>query len=179
MSEAEIFRRYRLFIFDADDTLRRTTVPGQPCPRRQDQWILLPGVRRKLADVRWNQRGYPVLGIASNQDQVGYGHLSFETARGLLRDLARSAARVEPPDAALQLCPHTLELDCGCRKPAPGMLLAIMTHYGMGPQQTVFVGDQAVDRAAAARAGCAFIWAAEFFDWSQSNAPTLAKAQQV
>ena len=32
----------RLVVFDADGTLRRTTVPGQPCPRASDQWELLP-----------------------------------------------------------------------------------------------------------------------------------------
>src|SRR4051794_40670065 len=79
-----IFDRYRLFIFDADDTLRRTTVPGRPCPWGPEDWELLPGVQEVLSAARWNHPGGPTMGIASNQDHVGYGHLSLETARDLL-----------------------------------------------------------------------------------------------
>ncbi len=163
MLETGMFDRYRLFIFDADDTLRRTVVPGKPCPHRPNEWVLMPGVREILADVPWDHPDGPRLGIASNQDQVAYGHLSLATARGLLRDLAQSAANFVPPDGALQLCPHTLELRCNCRKPEPGMLLAIMRHYNIGPSETLFVGNHEVDHGAAARAGTAFQSAEEFF----------------
>jgi D-glycero-D-manno-heptose 1,7-bisphosphate phosphatase len=167
MSETGILGRYQLFIFDADDTLRRTTVPGQPCPRGPDQWALLPKVQQKLAHVAWNRPHGPMLGIASNQDQVAYGHLSFETARDLLRDLARAAAGAEPADAALQLCPHPADVGCSCRKPAPGMLNAIVAHYGVAPEATLFVGNHEIDREAAARAGIPFVWARDFFGWSE------------
>ena len=121
MASDPLFRRYKLFIFDADDTLRRTTAPGKPCPHRPGEWELVPGVRDLLGQVRWGSPGNPLFGIASNQDQVGYGHLTLTMARNLLRDLAHSAAACQPPDAALQLCPHPLERECECRKPKPGM----------------------------------------------------------
>lgn len=163
MPDPRIFQRYRLFIFDADDTLRRTITPGKPCPHRSDEWELIPGVREALGRVCWNAPGSPRLGIASNQDHVAYGHLSVTTARDLLRDLAHSATDSVPDDAALQLCPHPLEQDCACRKPNPGMLLAIMSHYGIQPADTMFVGNHEIDREAAARAGTAFAWSQDFF----------------
>jgi D-glycero-D-manno-heptose 1,7-bisphosphate phosphatase len=163
MSDDRVFERYRLFVFDADDTLRRTTVPGKPCPHRPGEWALLPGVQEKLGQIGWNQPGQPKIGLASNQDQIGYGHLSLEAARELLRDLAQSAAGLVPPDPALQLCPHPLEVSCSCRKPEPGMLLEIMSHYGIGPRDTLFVGNHTIDMEAARRAGTAFQWAADFF----------------
>ncbi len=163
---AELLGRYALCIFDADDTLRRTTVPGQPCPRATDQWELLPGVRATLGGIRWNEAAGPCFGLASNQDQVGYGHLSEEMARSLLRDLARAAAAITPPDAALQLCPHRPEAGCACRKPRPGMLRRIMAHYRVGPERTLFVGDSENDRLAAVAAGTAFAEAAEVFSSS-------------
>src|SRR3954447_15397078 len=162
MSE-NLFTRYRLFIFDADDTLRRTTAPGQPCPRGPDEWELLPGVRDLLADIPWNQPDGPRLGLASNQDQIAYGHLTIRMARQLLRDLALAATRIVPPDAALQLCPHALDAHCECRKPAPGMLLRIIGHYGVKPESTVFVGNHDMDRLAAEGAGIAFSWSDQFF----------------
>jgi D-glycero-D-manno-heptose 1,7-bisphosphate phosphatase len=167
MADSRLPGGYRLFIFDADDTLRRTTVPGKPCPHRPDEWTLMPGVREMLGEVSWEEPGAPRLGVASNQDQVAYGHLSLTMARELLRDLIRSAAGFVPADAALQLCPHPLEATCGCRKPMPGMLLAIMHHYGIAPEDTLFVGNHEMDREAAVRARTAFRWAQDFFAQTQ------------
>ena len=165
MADADILRHHRLIIFDADDTLRRTTVPGKPCPHRPDEWELLPGVRELLSRQVWNRSGGPCLGIASNQDHVAYGHLSLSMARDLLRDLARAAAGCVPADPALQLCPHALDISCACRKPQPGMLLAIMDHYGVAPDHTLYVGNHPIDAEAAARAGTAFRWSQDLFGY--------------
>jgi D-glycero-D-manno-heptose 1,7-bisphosphate phosphatase len=162
------FADFRLWIFDADDTLRRTTVPGQPCPRSRGEWELLPGVGQALGAVAWSAPEGPRLGIASNQDQIGAGMFALETARGLLRDLAREAAGVTLPESAIQLCPHALGVACDCRKPRPAMLQRIMACYGIGAEETVFVGDSEVDRGAAAEAGVHFLEARELFGWAQS-----------
>jgi D-glycero-D-manno-heptose 1,7-bisphosphate phosphatase len=159
---------YRLWIFDADDTLRRTTVPGQPCPRSHSEWDLLPGVREALGAVDWSAPAGLRLGIASNQDQVGAGMFALKTARVLLRDLAREAAGVTLPEPAIQLCPHALGVACECRKPQPAMLQRIMAYYGIGAEETVFVGDSEADRAAAAAADVHFLEARELFGWAQS-----------
>jgi D-glycero-D-manno-heptose 1,7-bisphosphate phosphatase len=162
------FAGFRLWIFDADDTLRRTTVPGQPCPRSHSEWELLPGVREALGAMAWSAPAGPRLGIASNQDQIGAGMLALETARALLRDLAREAAGVILPEPAIQLCPHALGVACDCRKPRPAMLQRIMACYGIGAEETVFVGDSEADRVAAAEAGVHFLEARELFGWAQS-----------
>jgi D-glycero-D-manno-heptose 1,7-bisphosphate phosphatase len=159
----QIFDCYRLFIFDADDTLRRTTVAGKPCPHGPDEWELMPGVQETLSRIPWGQPEGPRMGVASNQDQIAYGHLSIDMARRLLRDVAMAAAGTSLPDAALQLCPHALDVVCDCRKPQPGMLLRIMGHYGLSPDLTVFVGNDEVDREAAQRAGVAFVWSERLF----------------
>jgi D-glycero-D-manno-heptose 1,7-bisphosphate phosphatase len=166
MAEPGIFDRYSLFIFDADDTLRRTITAGRPCPHTPDDWELLPGVREALGRVRWGAPGCPLLAVASNQDQVGYGLLSIEMAQRLLYDLVRSATGTEPDSAALRLCPHTMESGCYCRKPKPGMLLTLMEHYRLQPEDTVFIGNHETDREAAASAGTAFIWSRDFFSGS-------------
>ena len=154
---------YELVIFDADDTLRHTLVPGQPCPRRSGEWALLPGVAETLRPIRWMAAGGPLLGLASNQDQVGYGHLSEATARRLLGDLALAATGTVPPAPAIQLCPHRLDVRCDCRKPAPGMLRRIMGYYGVAPPRTLFVGNTASDRDAAGAARTDYADAREVF----------------
>jgi HAD superfamily hydrolase (TIGR01662 family) len=158
---------YRLCIFDADETLRRSTVPGRPCPRAPGEWELLPGVRERLAAVPWQRPGGPYFGLASNQDQVGAGLFSRGMARALLRDLACAVIGQVPPDPALQLCPHALGLGCDCRKPGPRMLVRIMAFYGVPREETVFVGDSEADRGAAAAAGVDFLDARELFGWAQ------------
>ncbi len=163
MHDTDILRSYRLVVFDADDTLRKTVVPGKPCPHGPGEWVLRPGVREVLQEVSWGERPAPHLGLASNQDHVAYGLLSLDMARRLLRDLAAAATGSVPADPALQLCPHPLEGTCECRKPQPGMLLSIMDYYGVEPAETLFVGDAEVDREEAARAGTAFMWASDLF----------------
>ena len=163
MREVKSLTSYRLVVFDADDTLRQTVVPGKPCPHGPGEWVLRPGVRDVLQEVSWGERTAPSLGLASNQDHVAYGFLSLETARGLLRDLAVAATGWAPPDPALQLCPHPRDGACECRKPEPGMLLSIMRYYGVEAADTLFVGDAEVDREAAARAGTSFMWASDLF----------------
>jgi D-glycero-D-manno-heptose 1,7-bisphosphate phosphatase len=168
MCDADTLTRYRLCIFDADGTLRRTTVPGQPCPRAPDEWELLPRVREVLSAIAWGAPGAPLMGIASNQDQVGAGLLTSEMAEALLRDLARAATGRSAPDGALRFCPHALGVQCDCRKPGDGLLRGIMEMYGIAPEDTVFVGDSESDRLAAARAGVDFVEAEALFRWTQT-----------
>jgi histidinol-phosphate phosphatase family protein len=163
-------RSYDLIIFDADDTLRRTTVAGRPCPYRAGEWALLPRVRSRIQ--RLLRDSPPThLGIASNQDRVGFGELEEATARDLLHDLARAAFGRELPHDAVQLCPHTPADHCRCRKPAPGMLERIMRYYGVPPRRTLFVGDTETDREAAEAAGAAFRDAELFFSSSAGSWP--------
>lgn len=149
-----------LVIFDADGTLRRTTVAGQPCPRRAGEWELLPGVRERLAALADRRLQYAV---ASNQDQVGYGHLTAATAHALLADLLHAATGRHPRPGAVRFCPHVLEQPCPHRKPAPGMLWAIMRVFDTTPVRTLFVGDAECDRLAAVGAGVRFMAANAFF----------------
>lgn len=152
----------RLYIFDADDTLRRTTVPGKPCPHRPGEWELLPRVNERLSAMDWSTLR---LGIASNQDQVAYGHMTRETCHALFEDLIREAVGHDVPDACIRFCPHALEVECECRKPAPGMLMDIMRHFGAAAGETVFIGNAPSDEKAARAAGVRFEWAWDFFGW--------------
>ena len=163
MPDAGLLESYRLVVFDADDTLRQTVVPGKPCPHGPEEWVLRPGVTELLHRIPWGTASGPHVGLASNQDHIAHGLLSFEMARRLLRDLALAATGSLPGEAALQLCPHSRDAGCECRKPEPGMLLKIMEHYSVAPEETLFVGDADADREAAARAGVRFMWAGDLF----------------
>lgn len=66
-------QKYKLIILDADGTLRRTTVPGLPCPNAPDEWELIPGVRERLAEIDWTTTHFA---IVSNQGGVALGYLT-------------------------------------------------------------------------------------------------------
>nr|WP_280922907.1 HAD-IIIA family hydrolase [Rubellimicrobium aerolatum] len=159
-----------MVIFDADNTLRRVTVPDQPCPHGPGEWEPMPGVRDALAGVRWGPGGL-LMGIASNQDHIFYGHLSAEMAQRLLMDAAEAVTGHRPPPGAVRFCAHAMDAGCACRKPAPGLLREAMDFHGVGPAATLFVGDAEVDRKAARRAGVAFLHVADLLARAQSTMP--------
>lgn len=159
---------YKLYIFDADGTLRRCTVEGQPCPNKPGEWELMPGVKEKLATIKWGtpyDRGYAARGIASNQGGVGYGYLNFETAYQMLKQTFVEAFGSLPATGSIQICPHRKDEDCECRKPKPLMILRLMNAWQLRPDQVLYVGDMDTDRQAAENAGVDFMWAKDFFGW--------------
>ena len=152
----------RLYIFDADGTLRRTTVEGLPCPNRPGEWELIPGVRERLAGIDWSRARF---GVASNQGGVGVGYFSLAAALGLLEDMVVEAFGIrKPPPGSIEICPHAPHLGCPCRKPKPLMLQRLMHRFAAEPRETLFVGDMDRDEGAARAAGTRFMWAHEFFD---------------
>jgi D-glycero-D-manno-heptose 1,7-bisphosphate phosphatase len=161
----------KLYIFDADGTLRRTTVEGQPCPNKEGEWELIPGVRERLARIEWGMSRGAHFGVASNQGGVGMGYFSYETAYALLLAMAMAALGRQPPEGAIQMCPHAPFAGCPCRKPKPLMLVRLMHRFGARRDETLFVGDMDRDEEAARRAGVRFAWAQEFFEWDAPHVP--------
>src|SRR3569623_164113 len=92
----------RLYIFDADGTLRWTRVPGQFCPYRAGEWELMPNVSRVLRGIPWCASTR--LAIASKQDPVAWGCLSRADARAMLRDTLTAAVGRLPRGTLIELC---------------------------------------------------------------------------
>lgn len=162
--------RVKLFIFDADGTLRWTTVPGQKYPVETTQWQLMPGVAARLRAMRWDADG-PWLAIASNQDGVAAGELSEARAKNLIEEMLVAALGHMPEKTQIALCTCGERADCACRKPAPGLLLRLLAHYHVAAEEALFVGDLESDAEAARRAGIAFMWAGQFFGVEDRERP--------
>lgn len=129
-------------LFDRDGTLV-ADVPYNGDPARV---VLMPTAREAVEAVR--AEGIPV-GVVSNQSGV---------ARGLLtrRQVEAVRERVEEllgPFAVWAVCPHGPDDGCGCRKPAPGLVLAACGRLGVRAGHTAVVGDIGADMAAARAAG--------------------------
>ena len=137
----------RFVFLDRDGTLVRDT----GYPHRPEDYELLPGTPEALERLR--SAGYG-LAIVTNQSGIGRGLFSESDFRSfqdlLLRDLAAHGVEI----AATYHCPHAPGDGCGCRKPAPGLLLRARDELGAELERCWLVGDAERDVAVAARAGC-------------------------
>ncbi|MEU9887778.1 HAD-IIIA family hydrolase [Sphaerisporangium sp. NPDC051011] len=129
-------------LFDRDGTLV-IDVPYNADPGRVTP---LPGVREALDRLR--AASIPI-GVVSNQAGI---------ARGLITPAALDAvnARVEEllgPFDIWAVCPHDDGDGCGCRKPAPGLILRAAGVLGVTPRDCVVIGDIGGDMEAARAAG--------------------------
>jgi D-glycero-D-manno-heptose 1,7-bisphosphate phosphatase len=155
----------KLYIFDADGTLRHSIVPGRPIPNKKGEWELLPNVKEKLQKIL-SGSSEPLIAIASNQGGIELGYLSRKQARTLLNDLYRELTGKRPSKGMVQLCPDYKKLS-SCRKPKPGMVEAIIKQVDASPEDTLFVGNSEDDRLTALNAGVPFMWARDFFGWQR------------
>lgn len=125
---------------------------------RPDQVVLVQGAA--LAISRVNRANIPVV-VATNQSGTARGYFPEERIGVIHRHidalLARRGAHVD----RYYYCPHhpsadieAYRLDCACRKPRPGMLLAAAAELGLDLSRSLFVGDKISDLQAGLAAGC-------------------------
>jgi len=119
---------------------------------------LLP--RSALAIRRANEAGYQTV-VVTNQAGVARGYFDeslVEEVHDRVRHLlADEGARLD----GIYYCPHHPEVGapayrvaCGCRKPAPGMLLRARDDMGLDLAASYMIGDSVRDVEAGHAAGC-------------------------
>lgn len=104
-----------------------------------------------------------VLSMATNQPGAAKGQVSLDaitrTNNAVVERLAEHGVHIE----AVEVCLHhteggpggiaSLVQRCSCRKPYPGMLLALIEKLGLDPARSWMIGDASVDVLAARGAG--------------------------
>ena len=139
----------RLILLDRDGVLN---VDSPDFVRSPDEWVPIPGA---LAAVAALKRAGFLVGVCTNQSGVGRGLFSEAILDEIHRKLHEALAALDARLDDLRYCPHAPDAGCTCRKPAPGMLIEAMSALGVGPGDTIFVGDAIRDLEAAHAAGCA------------------------
>ena len=132
----------RAVLFDRDGTLVHD-VPynGDPALVRP-----LPGAVRAVQRLR--DAGLRIA-LVTNQSGIARGLLTAAAVGAVNDELQRQVGRFD----AVAVCPHAPEEGCGCRKPAPGLVLQAAAALGVRPDETVVIGDIGADVGAAAAAG--------------------------
>ncbi|GGK97439.1 hypothetical protein Ppa06_65920 [Planomonospora parontospora subsp. parontospora] len=129
-------------LFDRDGTL----VKDVPYNRRPELVEPVTGAGEVLDRLR---RAGVRVGVVTNQSGVARGLIGAE-------ELAAVNARVEEllgPFDVWAVCPHDDAGGCGCRKPAPGLVLRAAEELGADPRDCVVIGDIGRDVEAARAAG--------------------------
>lgn len=132
----------RAVLFDRDGTL----VVDVPYNGDPDLVQPMPGAKDVLDGLR---AAGIATGVISNQSGI---------ARGLITpgDVARVNAKVDEllgPFDVWEICPHSEEDGCACRKPAPGMVHNACHKLGISASQAALIGDIGADVGAAEAAG--------------------------
>jgi D-glycero-D-manno-heptose 1,7-bisphosphate phosphatase len=142
----------RHVVLDRDGVLNHEAADGTYV-RVPQAFHWLPGA---LAGLGRLAAGGVRLSVATNQSGVGRGLMTLEELSRVHARMQADAAAHGAPLEAVLFCPHAPEEGCACRKPAPGLLLAALEHSAIPPAQTLVVGDDERDFAAACAAGLAF-----------------------
>ena len=105
------------------------------------------------------QQGYLLI-VVTNQSGIGRGYYNEQQFHGLTDWMK---AQFEAHGVTLTdvfFCPHhpvnatpPYQIDCDCRKPAPGMLLQAINKHKLDPGQSLMLGDKKADMQAAKAAG--------------------------
>jgi D-glycero-D-manno-heptose 1,7-bisphosphate phosphatase len=132
-------------LFDRDGTLI-VDVPYNGDPTRVEP---MPGAERAVERLR--SAGLP-MAVISNQSGVGRGLIDSAQVEAVNRR-TRELLGVD----TWLWCPHGPKDGCGCRKPAPGMVLRAAERLGVRPDRCVVIGDVAADVQAAQAAGAAAV----------------------
>jgi len=154
----------RAVLFDRDGTLV-VDVPYNGDPARVRP---MPGA---VAAVRRARAAGLDVGVVSNQSGIG---------RGLLTPAQVEAVNVRVdemvgPFDVWAFCPHTAADGCGCRKPAPGLVLRACEALGVDPAEVVVIGDIAADGGAARAAGARSV----LVPTPATRAEEIAEAEEV
>lgn len=118
------------------------------------EWVPIAGSLEAMA--RLNQAGYRLV-VATNQSGLGRGLLTLDDLNAMHQRLHDRLAELGGQIDAIFFCPHRSEDQCACRKPRPGLLLAVRERFGVAASDLVVIGDSLRDLESAWVAGVAAV----------------------
>lgn len=124
---------------------------------RWEDFEFVPGVLDAAAGLC--AAGWALV-VVTNQSGIARGLYTEAAYQALTQKMTDAFRERGAPLAAVYHCPHhpqgriaALAVECGCRKPAPGLLLRARDELGLSLSRSVMVGDKTSDLEAARRAG--------------------------
>ena len=123
-----------------------------------EQLELLPTVAETISML--NTRGIAVV-VVTNQAGIARGYFPEHRLATIHQQLQRLLNSQNAVVDGVYYCPHhpsaglgDYGIDCGCRKPKPGMLIRAASELQIDLGRSLMVGDRESDLQAGADAGC-------------------------
>ena len=138
----------KIVILDRDGTINADSEEFIKSP---EEWLPLPGALEAIA--RLNHAGWHCV-IASNQSGLGRGLFDVGSLKAMHAKMHKMLAAQGGRIDAVFYCPHTIDDNCLCRKPLPGLFEQIGERFGIELKGTPVVGDGLRDLEAGALVGC-------------------------
>ena len=114
--------------------------------KNPEEWIPLSGSLEAIA--RLTQAGMKVV-VVSNQAGIVKGKFTERDLAMMTEKMLDLVSKTGGKIDRVFYCIHDPDLNCRCRKPAPGMLLDAAAEFGVKPEELIFVGDRSTDMQAA------------------------------
>lgn len=130
--------------------------------RSADEFDLLPKVTDAIKKI--NDAGYLAI-VITNQPVIARGEASFSDLKDIHNKMETLLGREGAYLDGIYICPHhpdkgfegempELKIECGCRKPKPGLLLWASEDFNIDLMQSWMIGDNECDIIAGRTAGC-------------------------
>lgn len=137
----------KLIILDRDGVINSDSLDYI---KSVDEFILIP--ESVDAIVRLTRAGYKI-GVATNQSGVSRQLYTEAELGAIHRKLIQVVQSAGGEIDRIEYCIHLPSEHCSCRKPQPGMLLALARYFNTSLDAVPFVGDRVSDIQAALAAG--------------------------
>ena len=111
----------------------------------------LPGVKEAFRLLK--KEGFKVF-VISNQAGINKGVITKQQLNDVTEKMVAEIRNSGGVIDDVVYCPHRIEERCGCRKPAPGLILKLAEKHGVEPKNGWVVGDLIMDVEAGKAAGC-------------------------
>lgn len=137
----------KLIILDRDGVINQDSLHYIKSP---DECLLLPGSCEAIA--RLTAAGYRIA-VATNQSGIARGYYDAAQLAAIHEKILTHVKEAGGCIDYVIYCPHMPDAGCACRKPQPGMLLAVSKHFHYPLANVPFIGDRVSDIQAAEAAG--------------------------
>ena len=144
---SQAIQRAAVFL-DRDGVINR---PRKEYVKTWSEFEFLPGALdalRRLATL--SDR---LIFVVTNQSCIGRGLTTWEAVEAIHRNMVAAVEEWGGRIDDIALCPHRPNHGCSCRKPEPGMVLALARKHGVSLADSYLVGNSLTDLLAAQQAG--------------------------
>lgn len=91
--------------------------------------------------------------VVTNQGGIGRGFFTAEALEDVHNRMISAITDIGGRIDGVVHCPHAPSAGCPCRKPQPGMILALQHRFGIDLATSIFIGDNLTDLQAGDAAG--------------------------